>query len=141
MPRVPADELMAFLHRAFPIMSEGTFVIDALDDEHLELRMPPHESHLRPGGTVSGPSLMLLADTAAYLVILSQVGLVAACVTTNLNCHFLRRPAPDAVLADARILRLGSRMAVVDVAMRSRGELVAQATVSYAIPKETHVAI
>ncbi len=85
---------------------------------------------------MSGPSLMALADSAAYLLILSMIGPVALAVTTSLNINFLRKPAPRDILAEARILKLGSRLAVADVAMFSDGdaEPVAHATVTNSIP-------
>jgi uncharacterized protein (TIGR00369 family) len=98
--------------------------------------MDYHERHVRPGGTLSGPAMMTLADLALYVAILGQIGPVALAVTTNLNFNFMRKPAQRALLAECRLLKLGQRLAVGDVAIRSEGEdtLVCHATGTYAIP-------
>ena len=91
---------------------------------------------LRPGGTVSGPTMFTLADCASYLVILAHIGKVALAVTTNLNINFLNKPAETDLIARAKLLKLGKRLAVCDIELRSRGEekLVAHATATYSIP-------
>ena len=91
---------------------------------------------LRPGGTVSGPTQMGLADGAAYALILAHIGPVALAVTSSLNIAFLRKPQPADLVADATFLKLGRKLAVVDVRLRSEGsdDPIAQATVTYAIP-------
>jgi uncharacterized protein (TIGR00369 family) len=132
-----ADQLMAFMAHVFP-GSETFFQIDSLDEEKIILRGRPAERHLRPGGTISGPTLMLMADTAMYLVLLARIGLVPGAVTTNLNIHFLRKAALGDLLAEGRLLKCGTRLAVGDVAIRTaeEGLLVAQASVTYAIPSD-----
>ena len=99
-------------------------------------RMPFQSNILRPGGTVSGPALMGLADFAAYAVVLSAVGRVELAVTTNLNINFLRKPAPAAVIAEGSMLKLGKRLAVTEVALFTEGDpdMVAHATATYSIP-------
>ena len=98
--------------------------------------MPVSEVHERPGGTVSGPALMTLADCTAWLAIVSQIGPVALSVTTSLHIDFLRKPALVDVEAEGRLLKLGRRLAVVEVAMSSVGskEVIAKAQVTYSIP-------
>ncbi len=98
--------------------------------------MEYHERHIRPGGTLSGPAMMTLADLALYVAILAQIGPVALAVTTNLAFNFLRKPAQKALLADCRILKLGKRLAVGEVFLMSEGddEVVCQATGTYSIP-------
>jgi uncharacterized protein (TIGR00369 family) len=92
--------------------------------------------HGRPGGTLSGPTMMTLADTAAWLAILAEVGPMLLAVTTSLHIDFLRKPALDDLVARGRLLKLGSRLAVVDVELFSRGErsLAAKAQVTYSLP-------
>lgn len=111
-------------------------IIESLDAEGVTVRMPLRPLHIRPGGTVSGPALMALADIAAYLLILALAGPVVSAVTSNLNISFLARPAAADVVATVRMLRLGKRNAVATVEMRSDGstDVVAHATVSYALP-------
>ncbi len=90
----------------------------------------------RPGGTVAGPTMMMLADTAAWMAILAQIGPVLLAVTTSLHIDFLRKPAMVDLVAHATVLKLGRRLCVVDVALFSVGhdDMVAKAQVTYAIP-------
>jgi len=136
MTRMTAAELDAFLHREFPQVDGQGYRVEEVRDRFARLRLPFHEDHLRPGGTVSGPALMSLADTAMYVVVLAMIGEVPLAVTTSLNINFMRRPGPVDVIADARILKLGRRLAVGDVALYSDGdpEMVAHATLTYSIP-------
>jgi len=138
MPVMTAAELEAFTHAHFPHMDGFGFRIEEIEDKYLRIRLLYHERHLRPGGTISGPALMTLADMAMYFAVLSMIGPVALAVTTSLNINFLRRPAPSDVIADCRLLKLGARLAVGDVQMFSGGEAepVAQATVTYSIPPD-----
>ena len=138
MTRLTAAELDAFLHREFPQVDRNGYRVEEVGDDFARVRLPFHEDHLRPGGTVSGPALMSLADTAMYVVILAMIGEVPLAVTTNLNINFMRRPGPVDVIADARLLKLGKRLAVGDVSMYSDGdpEMVAHATLTYSIPAQ-----
>ena len=86
------------------------------------MRCDYHERHLRPGGTISGPTMMALADLALYVAILAQIGPVGLAVTTSLNYNFLRKPGPVALIAEARLLKLGKRLAVGEVGLFSQGE-------------------
>jgi uncharacterized protein (TIGR00369 family) len=91
---------------------------------------------LRPGGTISGPTMMALTDFAVYVAILASIGPVPLAVTTNLNINFLRKPAQRDLIAQAKLIKLGKRLAVGDVAIYSDGEeeMVAHATATYSIP-------
>jgi uncharacterized protein (TIGR00369 family) len=94
------------------------------------------EMILRPGGTVSGPAMFKLADFGIYVAILAMIGPVALTVTTNLTINFLRRPLQKDLVAEVRILKLGRRLAVAEVALYSEGQdaMVAHATGTYSIP-------
>ncbi len=100
------------------------------------LRLPYDASMLRPGGTVSGPFMMALADAAMYAVVMSALGTVKLAVTTSFNINFLHRPRPGDLLAEGKILKLGKRLAVVETTLHSDGfdEAVAHATGTYSIP-------
>lgn len=130
-----ADEIDAFLAEHFP-QARGFTRIAAIRADELDLVLPFSADYLRPGGTVSGPTLMALADTAMYFLVLATLGPVALAVTTSLNINFLRRPPPADLRATARMLKLGARLAVGDVhiAGTDGGPLVAQASVTYALP-------
>ncbi len=132
------DEIEAFLDREFPQMHYGgrTYYIEEVGPLSARLRMAYHERHIRPGGTLSGPSIMALADLALYVAILTQIGPVALAVTTNLSFNFLRKPAQRDLIAECRLLKLGKRLAVGEVLIRSDGEteIACLATGTYSIP-------
>ena len=133
------DELRAYLVGVFPqVWASGLYEIEEIGPMNARVRLNFHTAHLRPGGTISGPSLFALADLALYVAILAQIGRVPLAVTTNLNINFLRRPAPVDVLGETKLIKLGKRLAVGEVAMRSVGEteLVAHATATYSIPAD-----
>ena len=102
------------------------------------MRLDHHERHLRPGGTVSGPAMMGLADIALYAAILANIGPVALAVTTNLSFNFLRKPGATGLVAEARLLKLGRRLAVGEVLITAPGsnDLVCHATGTYSIPPD-----
>ena len=131
-------ELDAFLRAEFPHMfRDAPFIIEHADGRTCLLRQGFHESMLRPGGTVSGPTLMALADCAMYVVLLSAIGPVGLAVTTNLNINFLRKGAAGQdVLAEAKLLKLGKRLAVGEVTLMSGDspDPIAHVTVTYSIP-------
>ena len=137
-PVMTIEQIDAFLSEHFP-QADGFGTIEKLHEETLRLRLNVTERHLRPGGTVSGPVMMTLADTAMYYLLLSRLGPVALAVTTSLNINFLRRPDTKRIWADARLLKLGKRLAVGEAHIFSsqpHGEpsLVAQASLTYSIP-------
>jgi uncharacterized protein (TIGR00369 family) len=128
-------ELQRFLLDAFP-GAPAPYVVEEISEYSIQTRLPVGEAHSRPGGTVSGPSLMALADCTAWLVIVGQIGPVALSVTTSLHIDFLRKPELVDVVARGELLKLGKRLAVADVAMYSQGgdDMVAKAQVTYSIP-------
>lgn len=129
-----ADELNAFVAASFPGSPRQHRVID-VTGSGVVLRLPIGPEHARPGNTVSGPTMMGLVDAAAWLATLSRIGPVALAVTSSLAVNFLRKPAVTTDLfAHAELLKLGRRLSVTDVRLRSGDALVAQASVTYAIP-------
>ena len=131
-------ELEKFLHDEFPqAFSGGDITIESADGGTCLLRQRYSDKMLRPGGTVSGPTLMGLADCAMYVVLLSAIGPVALAVTTNLTINFLRKGAPGQdLLAAARLLKLGKRLAVGEVSLLSGAspDPIAHVTSTYSIP-------
>ena len=131
------DEIEAFLDREFPqIRDQGRYVVEAVGPLSARVRLGYEERHLRPGGTLSGPAMMALADLSLYVAILASIGPVGLAVTTNLSFNFLRKPAQADLVADCRLLKLGKRLAVGEVGLRSEGEaeMVCHATGTYSIP-------
>jgi len=131
-------ELERLLAQAFPEafhVGSGLAILDVWQGGS-RVRLSRNDTTTRPGGTVSGPTIMMLADVGMYVAILASIGWVPLAVTTNLNINFLRKPAPGALIAECRLLKLGKRLAVGEVVIRSEGDedLVAHATSTYSIP-------
>jgi uncharacterized protein (TIGR00369 family) len=132
-----AERLTAFLAREFPQLELGrNFSIEAAGAMGARLRLHFRPDHLRPGGTISGPAIFALADVALFVAILAEIGEVELAVTTNLTVNFLRKAGPGDLIGEARLLKLGRRLAVGEVAMFSSGapDIVAHATGTYSIP-------
>ncbi|NEU13075.1 PaaI family thioesterase [Methylobacterium sp. BTF04] len=132
-------DTIAFLDREFPQMrAGGLYELVAVGPLTATMRMEFHEGHLRPGGTISGPAMMALADYALYAAILSNIGPVGLAVTTSLTFNFLRKPGPTALVAEARLMKLGRRLAVGEVAITApdSDDRVCHATGTYSIPPE-----
>jgi uncharacterized protein (TIGR00369 family) len=137
-PIMDPEALNRFLETDFPqLHTDGkVFEVMAVGPGTVTMRLMPNERHLRPGGTISGPTLFALADVGAWCAVLAHIGPVALAVTTNLNINFLRKPAPGPLSCTCRLLKLGKRLAVVDASIfDADGEdLVAHATATYSIP-------
>ena len=132
------EDLAEFLKKEFPQV-QTDFRVEEVRDMGLRVRLVVADRHLRPGGTVSGPTMFSLADVAVYLAILAQIGPKGLAVTTNCSIDFMRKPAANTdLVADCTILKLGRVLAVGDVLIRSEGTEapVARATLTYSIPPE-----
>ncbi len=138
-PAVSAGELTRLLSVEFPhlFVVDGGYVIEKVWHGGARVRRRFQKSLLRPGGTLSGAAMMELADFGMYVGLLASIGWVPLAVTTNLSINFLRRPAQRDLLAEVRLIKIGKRLAVGDISIRSDGdaELVAQATATYSIPR------
>jgi uncharacterized protein (TIGR00369 family) len=136
--KMSVAELEKFLHDEFPqAFKGGDITIESADGKTCLLCQRYNEQMLRPGGTVSGPTLMAMADFAMYVVLLSAIGPVGLAVTTNLNINFLRKGPPGQdILAAARLLKLGKRLAVGEVNLLSGSspDPIAHVTSTYSIP-------
>ena len=138
--KMSVAEITAFLRQEFPqVFSGDDFALESADGETCVLRQRYSDTMLRPGGTVSGPTLMAMADFAMYVVLLSAIGPVGLAVTTNLNINFLRKGQPGQdVLAAAKLLKLGKRLAVGEVNLLSGSspDPIAHVTATYSIPNK-----
>lgn len=131
-----AQEVMDYMAAEFPQVKDD-FAIDALSEDAITLRLLVAERHLRPGGTVSGPSMFALADCAVYAMVLARVGRKALAVTISCSMDFMRKPAAGVdVIAKCRLLKLGRALAVGDMLLYSEGDErpVARASMTYSIP-------
>ncbi|HEX4041445.1 MAG TPA: PaaI family thioesterase [Xanthobacteraceae bacterium] len=137
-PKLTRERLVELLEAEFPEAAHavGDYDIEELWRGGCRVRWRHHEKSLRPGGTVSGPIMMGLADFTMYLAVLSAIGWIPLAVTTNLTINFLKKPGSRDLLAEARLLKLGKRLAVGEVVLRSEGDedLVAHVTATYSIP-------
>ena len=135
---VSAEELERLLEQDFPEAFYPGCGLAILDVWHggARVRQALQKNATRPGGTISGPAIMALADVAMYVAILGSIGWEPLAVTTNLNINFLKKPTPGALIGECRLLKLGKRLAVGEVAIRAEGEedCVAHATSTYSIP-------
>ncbi|WOH78602.1 PaaI family thioesterase [Bradyrhizobium sp. BEA-2-5] len=138
--KMSVADVEEFLRREFPqAFVHDDVRIESADGQTCLLRQRYSERMLRPGGTVSGPTLMALADFAMYVVLLSAIGPIGLAVTTNLNINFLRKGQPGQdVLAEARLLKLGKRLAVGEVNLLSGSspDPIAHVTATYSIPNQ-----
>ncbi len=140
MAKITIDEFQKLMTEELPSAAEVGMHLQAIDHGKATMVLPFADNMLRPGGTVSGPSMMALADGAMYAVVLSMIGHVKLAVTTNFNINFLRKPLPGDLIAEGAIIKLGKRLAVIEVTLYSNGgedgpgEPVAHATGTYSIP-------
>ena len=137
-PAISLDELRRRLAAEFPAAFHpgSSLSIVRIADRFAQVRHAFRDKSLRPGGTISGGTMMLLADATMYVAVLASIGWLPLAVTTHLSIDFLKKPAPRALDAECRLLKLGKRLAVGEIAIRQAGEeeLVAHATSTYSIP-------
>ena len=133
--KMQKDGLEMFLSREFPQVSDEVEIAE-LTKSQVTMRLVASNKHLRPGGTISGPTMFMLADVCFYLALLSVIGPQALTVTTNAHISFMRKPSPAPLIATARRLKLGKTLAVGDVLLFSEGmeAPVAHASMTYALP-------
>jgi uncharacterized protein (TIGR00369 family) len=137
VPLLGVEELQNILATSFPGADVPS--VESVSDADVLVRLSVGERHGRPGGTVSGPAMMALADTAAWVCVMAATGPLVLAVTTSLHINFLRKPALSDLMARGRLLKLGKQLAVCDVELFSAGttDLVAKAQVTYSLPPRT----
>jgi uncharacterized protein (TIGR00369 family) len=137
-PAMSAEEIGKLLEKEFPqaYYPGCGLTIERVDHGDVRVRRAYHDDYLRPGGTISGPTMMELADFAMYVAVFSAIGPQPLAVTTNLTINFLRKPARADLIAEARLLKVGKRLAVGEVRINSDGlnAHVAHVTATYSIP-------
>jgi uncharacterized protein (TIGR00369 family) len=138
MAKLSAKEINEFLAQVFPQIDIGkAYTVEETAHAYARVRMSFGDHLLRPGGTISGPAMFALADVAMYAAVLASLGPAAHAVTVNLNITFLRRPGQRDMIGEARLLKVGKRLAMGEVALHSDGEeeLAAHATSTYSLPE------
>ncbi|WP_084419317.1 PaaI family thioesterase [Henriciella litoralis] len=133
--KVTVEDANAFLEEAFS-GAQNRSKVTLMEDGRAIMRMDASEQHLRPGGYISGPTQMTMADSVTYMAIFTRLGIVPMTVTSNLNMNFLRPCIGSAVIAEARLLKLGRTLAVAEVEIRAEGseKVASHAIVTYSIP-------
>ena len=136
-PLMSKIDLENFLEKEFPQVSNNFKILNTKPNS-LSMLMHISDEHLRPGGTVSGPTMFLLADVSFYLATLSMIGPKSLTVTTNCSINFLRKPNVSDLISETRVLKVGKTLSVGDVLIYSKGikEPVAHASLTYSIPRE-----
>ena len=143
MPAMSLAEFEALCRDEAPFCELFGFRLERFDETGAVVRLPFTPALIRPGGTIAGPALMALADFAVYAALLARIGRVPLAVTTGLTINFLRKAAAVDVLAEARLLKLGRRLAVGEVTMTAVGDHqpAAHVTATYAIPSAARSAV
>ncbi len=140
-PKISVAQYNKLCETQLPFAKAMGLELESISTDCVTMRAHYSEAFLRPGGTISGPVMMALADAAMYALVLSRIGPVELAVTTNLSINFLRKPNPGDLLAEARMLKLGKRLAVGEVSLYSDGqsieESVAHVTSTYSIPPQS----
>ncbi|MCA0423125.1 MAG: PaaI family thioesterase [Proteobacteria bacterium] len=137
-PAFTVEEMTHYLEDVFPeVMAKGTnMVVEAVGYGSCIIRLKFRAGQLRPGGTISGPTMMGLADFSIYVAVLGALGKVPLAVTTNLNINFLKKPEPADMLAECRLFKIGKRLCIGEAMIHSEGheDPVAHATATYSVP-------
>lgn len=138
MSKISVEQFQRLMEEELPFASTMGLQVDEISEDSVQMRAVYSDAFLRPGGTVSGPLMMGLADACMYLAVMAKIGPVSLAVTTQLSINFLRKPEPGDIVAVAKLLKLGKRLAVGEVAIYSAShpdnEMVAHVTATYSIP-------
>ena len=136
MTEITVEQFNCFMENELPWAYGIGMRAHTIGDREVIIKLEVTEDMLRPGGTVSGPFMMAMADAAMYAVVMSKMGAAKMAVTTSLNINFLQRPSCSVLLAKGRALKVGKRLAVIDVTIQSEANdgLIAHATGTYSLP-------
>jgi len=134
--KVSKEEFTKILVEELPWAVDTGMTLETITDGSATMKLPYHHRSTRPGGSISGPHMMMLADACMYAVVLSMVGTVKLAVTTNFNINFLRKPTESDLIAEGTIIKMGKRLAIMEVSIYAGegNKLVAHATGTYSIP-------
>jgi uncharacterized protein (TIGR00369 family) len=137
MSKITTEKFNEIIKIEVPSAAEAGIYLRDIEAGKAELVLPYSEHSLRPGGTIAGPFMMMLADLCMFAVVLSMLGEIKLAVTTSLNINFLRKPSKCDLIARGNIIKLGKRLAVVEVSIYSDEDIVAHATGTYSIPPQS----
>ena len=134
MSKVSIEAFNAIIASELPSAADSGIHLQTIEPGKAEMVLPYSDHFIRPGGTIAGPFMMMLADICMYAVVLSLLGEIKLAVTTSLNINFLRKPANSDLVARGNIIKLGKRLAVIEVSIYSDEDIVAHATGTYSLP-------
>lgn len=136
MSKITIKQFNQILKEGLPLAVDFDIALENISNGEAVMRLPYNPRSIRPGGSISGPHMMMLADACMYAVVLSMIGEVKLAVTTNFNINFLRKPSKSDLLAEGKIIKLGKRLAIMEVRILTsdKNKLVAHATGTYSIP-------
>jgi uncharacterized protein (TIGR00369 family) len=134
MSKVDIESFNAILASEVPSAANAGMYLQDIESGKAKMVLPYSDTTLRPGGSIAGPFMMMLADICMYAVVLSLLGEIKLAVTTSLNINFVRKPANTDLVAEGSIIKLGKRLAVLEVSIYSNDDIVAHATGTYSIP-------
>jgi uncharacterized protein (TIGR00369 family) len=134
MSKVSIEAFNAIIGSELPSAADSGIYLQSIEPGKAEMVLPYSDHSIRPGGTIAGPFMMMLADVCMYAVVLSLLGKIKLAVTTSLNINFVRKPANSDLIARGNIIKLGKRLAVIAVSIYSDEDIVAHATGTYSIP-------
>ena len=138
MSHITIEEFNQIITEELPWASDTGMTLETISEGEAVMRLPYDARSLRPGGSISGPHMMMLADACMYAVVLSLIGKVKLAVTTSFNINFLRKPTESDLIAEGKIIKIGKRLAIMEVRIltSSGNKLVAHATGTYSIPSQ-----
>jgi len=134
MSKISVEQFNEMIKAELPWAAEAGMVLESIEEGKAVMNLPYHQKSIRPGGTISGPHMMMLSDACMYAVVLSMLGEVKLAVTTSFNINFLRKPHQTDLLAVGTIIKMGKRLAVIEVSVYSDEDIVSHATGTYSIP-------
>jgi uncharacterized protein (TIGR00369 family) len=135
--KLTAKQIEDVVRAGLPHMQDGMFAVEEVREGYARIRLPWQNWMLRPGPAISGPAQFTAADTAMFALVLAHIGPEVMAVTSDMTMHFVNRGKPGDVVAEARLLKMGRRLAVMDVLLFSAaepGKLIAHVSGSYVLP-------
>jgi uncharacterized protein (TIGR00369 family) len=134
MSKITKQQFNQIIEHELPWAADTDMRLQSIESGEAVMILPYHQRSVRPGGSISGPHMMMLADACMYAVVLSMIGKVELAVTTGFNINFLRKPTESDLIAEGKIIKVGKRLAVMEVSIFSEEDIVAHATGTYSIP-------
>ena len=134
MSKISTKQFNQIIETELPWAADAGMVLESIEDGKAVMKLPYHQKSIRPGGSISGPHMMMLSDACMFAVVLSILGEVKLAVTTSFNINFLRKPHQTDLLAVGTIIKMGKRLAVIEVSVYSDEDIVSHATGTYSIP-------